>query len=129
MNTALRRFLLTHGNITTEGSPKSGICPTLFERLQWFFIVHSIICKTTHRRSFEQFGALFMHTLDAKHPTQPGFVPMNGPIVPPRPAKFCLKMLKLEIFHKNDEFVTKFRFNDYQYICNGVQYLFQSRVV
>ena len=30
MNIALRRFLHNHGNIATEGSPKSGLFPTLF---------------------------------------------------------------------------------------------------
>ena len=27
VNIALRRFLHNHGNITTEGSPKPGLCP------------------------------------------------------------------------------------------------------
>ena len=29
MNIALRRFLHTHGNIATEGSPKPGLCHIL----------------------------------------------------------------------------------------------------
>ena len=29
VNKALRRFLHNHGNIATEGSPTSGLCPTL----------------------------------------------------------------------------------------------------
>ena len=29
MNIALRRFLHNHGTIATEGSPKTGLCPTL----------------------------------------------------------------------------------------------------
>ena len=28
---ALRRLLHNHGNIATEGNPKSGLCPTLIE--------------------------------------------------------------------------------------------------
>ena len=69
MNIASRRFL---HNIATEENPKSGLCPTLLEWLQWFFIVHSTIDSTTH---LEQFGALYMHILDEKHPTRPGFEP------------------------------------------------------
>ena len=69
MNIASRRFL---HNIATEENPKSGLCPTLLEWLQWFFIVHSTIDSTTH---FEQFGALYMHILDEKQPIRPGFEP------------------------------------------------------
>ena len=35
--------ICNHGNIVTEGSPKSGLCPTLIEWLQGFFIAHSTI--------------------------------------------------------------------------------------
>ena len=31
VNIALPRFLHNHGDIATEGSPKSGLCPTLIE--------------------------------------------------------------------------------------------------
>ena len=34
-------FLLNHGNIATEESPKSELCPTLIKWLQGFFAVHS----------------------------------------------------------------------------------------
>ena len=37
VNIALRRFLNNHGNISTERSPKSGLCYTLNERLQGSF--------------------------------------------------------------------------------------------
>ena len=39
-----------HGNIATEGSPKSGMCPSLMEWLQGLFIVHSTIDSTAHSR-------------------------------------------------------------------------------
>ena len=39
-----------HGNIATEGSPKSGLGPTLIEWLQGFFIVRSTIDDTAHSR-------------------------------------------------------------------------------
>ena len=45
VNSALQQ---NHGNIATEGSPKPGLCPTLFEWLQGFFIVHSTIDSTAH---------------------------------------------------------------------------------
>ena len=50
MNIALRRFLHNHGNIATEGSPKSGLYSTLIEWLQGFFTVHSTIDNTVHSR-------------------------------------------------------------------------------
>ena len=37
-NIALGRFLHKHGNIATEGSPKSGLCPTLINRIQGFLL-------------------------------------------------------------------------------------------
>ena len=43
-----RRLLNNHGNFATEGSPKSRLCPILFEWLQGFFIVHSTIDSTVH---------------------------------------------------------------------------------
>ena len=48
VNIASRRFLHNHGDFATEGSPKSGLCPTLIEGLQRFFIVHSTIDSTAH---------------------------------------------------------------------------------
>ena len=36
MNIDLRCFLHNPGNFAIEGSPKSGLCPTLIERLQVF---------------------------------------------------------------------------------------------
>ena len=50
MNPASRRFLHNHSNMATEGSPKSELCPTLIEWLQFFFIVHSTIDSTAHSR-------------------------------------------------------------------------------
>ena len=43
-----RRLLHNHGNFATEGSPKSRLCPILFEWLHGFFIVHSTIDSTVH---------------------------------------------------------------------------------
>ena len=39
-NIVLCRFLHNHGNIATEGSPKSRLCPTPIEWLQGFFTIH-----------------------------------------------------------------------------------------
>ena len=50
VNIVLRRFLHNHGNIATEGSPKSELFSTLIEWLQRFFIVHSTIDNTAHSR-------------------------------------------------------------------------------
>ena len=50
---ALRRFLLNHGNIATEKSPTSGLCPTLIEWVQGFFTVHSTIDSTAHSVSLK----------------------------------------------------------------------------
>ena len=36
MNINLRHLLHIYGNITTEGSPKRGLCPTLIQLLQLF---------------------------------------------------------------------------------------------
>ena len=36
-----RRFLRDHGDVTTEGYLKSGLCPTLIEWFQVLFIVHN----------------------------------------------------------------------------------------
>ena len=68
MNIALRRFLHNHGDIATEGNPKPGLCPTLISND--FFIVHSTIGST-----FEQFGALYLHSHDDKYPSRPGLEP------------------------------------------------------
>ena len=47
-----------------------------FERLQGLFIVHSTIGNTVHFiPSFEQFGALHMHSHDDKYLSRPGFEP------------------------------------------------------
>ena len=35
-------------NIAIQGSPKSGLCPTLLKWLKWFFIVHSTVDSTAH---------------------------------------------------------------------------------
>ena len=51
---ALRHFLHNHGNIATEGGPKSGDYLTLIEWLQGFFIVHSIIDNTAHSTVYAQ---------------------------------------------------------------------------
>ena len=53
VNIASRRFLHTHGNIATEGSPKPGPCPTLISN---DFLVYSTIGSTVH-----------------KYPARPGF--------------------------------------------------------
>ena len=50
VNIVLRRFLYNHGNIATEGSPRSWLCPTLIEWLQGFFIVDSTIDSTAQSR-------------------------------------------------------------------------------
>ena len=47
---ALRCFLHNHHIIATEGSPKPGLCPSLIEWLQRFFIVHSTIDSTADAR-------------------------------------------------------------------------------
>ena len=51
VNNDLRRFLHKYGNIATEQSPKSELCPTplhYFEWLQGYIIVHGIIGSTVH---------------------------------------------------------------------------------
>ena len=57
VNIALRRFLHNHGNIATEGSPKSGLCPTLIEwsRVLYSAQYHRKYCTLQAR----QFGALY----------------------------------------------------------------------
>ena len=50
VNIASRRYLQNHGNIATEGSPKSGLFPTLIEWHQGFFMVHSTIDRAVHSR-------------------------------------------------------------------------------
>ena len=65
MNIALLRFLHNHGNIATEGSPKSS-------RVLYSAQYHRQHC-TLH--AFEQFGALSMHNHDDKYPSRPGFEP------------------------------------------------------
>ena len=70
MNIALRRFLHNHGNITTEGSSKPGLCPTLISN----DFKGSLWCQC-HRQhytlhAFEQFGTLYMHNHDDKYPAE-----------------------------------------------------------
>ena len=74
MNIALCRFLQTHGNMATKGSPKSGLFSTLID------IFGVLYCAQSHRRhctfhAFEQFEALYMHNPDDKYPARPGFEP------------------------------------------------------
>ena len=70
-------FLHNHGNIATEGSPKSGLCPTLMELFKGLFTVHSTIVRIAYSRlGFEPFGALYMYHIDDKHPTRPGLEPV-----------------------------------------------------
>ena len=37
----------------------------------------SVPCRLT-LQAFEQFGALYMHSLDNKHPTRPGYEPSTS---------------------------------------------------
>ena len=50
MNIDLRRFRHNHGIIATEGSLETGLCPTLNEILQGFFIVRTILDSTANFR-------------------------------------------------------------------------------
>ena len=59
-------FLHNPGYIATVGNPKLGLCPTLIELLQGFFIVHSAIDSTAHSRSVDQFCALQREMLKLK---------------------------------------------------------------
>ena len=75
MNIALLRFLHNHGNIATEGSPNPGLWPLLFRmtsRALYSAQYHRQHC-TLH--TFEQFGALYIHSHDDKYPSRPGFEP------------------------------------------------------
>ena len=67
MNIALRPFLHNHGYIATKGRPKSGLCPTLIEKLQGFLIVHSTVESTAHSiplNSFEHCICKHQHDRD-----------------------------------------------------------------
>ena len=67
MSIALRRFLHNHGNIATEGSPKTRLCPTVISNdFKGFYSAqyHWQHCKL---HAFEQFGALYMHRHDDKY--------------------------------------------------------------
>ena len=73
MNIVLRRFLHNHVIIATEGSPRSGLCPTLISN-------NFIYSAQYHRQHcilhvFEQFEALYMHNHDDKYPARTGFEP------------------------------------------------------
>ena len=71
MNTPLHCFLHNHGNIATEGSPKSEL---LANDAKDLYIAHYHRQHCT-LQAFEQFGALYMYNLDDKHPTRPEFEP------------------------------------------------------
>ena len=95
VNIALRCFLHNHDNIAKDGRdyalPLSNNC------LHSFF--YSAQCHRHHctLHTFQQFGALYMHNLDDKHPTRPGLEPSssefratagsNGPSGRPRYSK------------------------------------------
>ena len=76
INIALRRFLHNHGNIETEGSPKSGLYALLLFRM-----TSSVLYSAKYHRqhctlhAFEQFETLYMHNHDDKYPSRPGFEP------------------------------------------------------
>ena len=96
VNIVLRRFLHNHGNIATEGSPKSGLYLTLIEWCQGFFIVHSTIDNTVHSRPLNSLEH-YMHNLDDTNPTLPRFEPgtsefraTTGPNEPSEPAIIIL---------------------------------------
>ena len=89
VNSALRRSLHNHGNIATEGNPKLGLCPTLIEWLQRFFI--STVLHTPGL--WTVWSTVYMHNHNDKHSTQPGFGPSTsdfrtttGPNEPSWPA-------------------------------------------
>ena len=88
MNNALRRFLHNHGNITTEGSPKPGLCPTLI----WndFKGLYSVQYHRQHctLHAFEQFGALYMHNHDDKYPSRSGFEPGTPRLYITSPSRY-----------------------------------------
>ena len=75
VNIGLRRFLHNHGNIATEGSPRSWLCPTLIEWIWGFFIVHSTIDSTVHSRPLNSFveHCIYRTSIDDKYLTRPGF--------------------------------------------------------
>ena len=95
-NIALRCFLHNHGNIATEGSSKTGLCPTLISmtsRVLYSAQYHRQHC-TPH--AFEQFVALYMHIHDDKYPRRPGLEPgtlrLQAPVdtnEPSGPALVC----------------------------------------
>ena len=76
INIVLRRFLHNHGNIATEGSPKSRDYALLLFRMT-SRVLYSAQYQRQHRtlHAFEQFGALYMHNHDDKYPSRPGFEP------------------------------------------------------
>ena len=48
LNIAFRGFLHNYCEIATEGSLKSGLCPTVIEWLQGFLIMHNIVDSIAH---------------------------------------------------------------------------------
>ena len=82
VNIALHRFLHNYGNIVTEGSPKSGPCPTLISN---DFKGYSAQYHRQHctLQAFEQFGALYAHNHDDKYLARPAFEPGTSRLQPP----------------------------------------------
>ena len=80
-----------------------GNMPSIIEWLQWFFKVHRTMDSTAHSR---QFGALYIHRLDEKHPTRPGLEPSTSELSVLLP---CSDALFLTIFrHLKLEMLTQF---------------------
>ena len=60
--------------------PEVGTMPyshRMMSRVSYHFIVYNTIDNCTCQ-AFEQFGALYMHNLDNKYPTRPGFEPSTA---------------------------------------------------
>ena len=71
-------YLHNHGNIATEGSPTSGLCPTLIQWFKVFFIVHTTINSTAYCIPLNSSEHCIMHNLDDKHPTWPVLEPSTS---------------------------------------------------
>ena len=91
MNIALRRFLNNHGNIATEGSPKSALRPTLIELIRGLFVVYSTVDSTVHSRPLIY--------------AQPGWKMGGGPRVVVSTAKFGFQFPVSAVWKKQKMFL------------------------
>ena len=107
MYTALRRFLYNHGNIATKGILNSGLCPTLIEWLQGFFMVHRPIDSTAHSRPLNSLDHCIcttpMTNIRTSRDSNP--VPLNSKLQPDRMSHRGRQVYTLQTRHTDSMLV------------------------